>query len=44
MLSPYTCNLMVDDIDDYQQYLDFCEALGLPTSNQITQEVMDSAS
>jgi len=35
---------LVDDINDYQQYIDFCEALGLPTSDQITREVMDSAS
>lgn len=43
MVVIYTYNYLVDDIDDYQQYLDFCEALGLPTSDQITEEVMASA-
>lgn len=40
----YTYFFNGNDTDDYQQYLDFCEALGLPTSDQITREVMDSAS
>lgn len=40
----YTYIFDSGDVDSYQRYLDFCEALGLPTSDQITQEVMDSAS
>lgn len=43
MISPYTYNYLVDDVDSYQQYLGFCDALGLPTSDLITEEVMASA-
>ncbi len=40
MIISYTYFFNAQDIENYQRYLDFCDALGLPTSDQITEEVM----
>lgn len=44
MVVMYNYYFESDDEEDYQRYLVLCDALGLPTSDQITREVMDSAS
>lgn len=40
----YTYTFNSNDVENYLRYLDFCDALGLPTSDQITEDVMGSVS